>query len=153
MDIKAMRAEYSRLRSIAMKRIKRAKEAGFADMPNIMGAQFLLPSLRDIPKTDIEQVDAALVNAQSFLVKPTRLPQLRVEAKRLEEEAMRLYGEIFDLRKGQGRDFMQFYQEANARVLDKIEYVLSVKSIYTSRQEEVIAEVKRAFGEWLRSRL
>lgn len=153
MNIRDTRLEYSRLRSIAMKRIKRAKEAGFADLPNIMGAQFLLPSLRGIPKTDTEQVIAALANAQSFLVKPTRLPQLRVEAKRLEEEAMRSYGEIFDLSKGQGRDFMQFYQEANARVIDKIEYVLSVKSIYTSRQEEVIAEIKRAFDEWLRSRL
>lgn len=153
MSIRDMRREYSRLRSIAMKRIKRAKEAGFADLPNIMGAQFLLPSLRDIPKTDTEQVIAALANVQSFLVKPTRLPQLRVEAKRLEEEAMRSYGVIFGLGNGQGRDFIQFYQEANARVIDKIEYVLSVKSIYTSRQEEVIAEVKRAFDEWLRSRL
>lgn len=153
MDIKALRAEYSRLRSIAMKRIKRAIAAGFADMPDIMGAQFLIPPLRDIPKTDTKQLLAALANVQSFLAKPTRLPQLRAEAKRIEEEAMRTYGEIFDLREGQGKDFMQFYQEANARVMDKIEYVLSVKSIYTSRQEEVVAEVKRAFDEWLRSRL
>lgn len=140
------REEYTRLRSAAMKRIRRAKEAGFSDLPQIMGQEYLLPPLKSIPRGDINQLKFALGNVQMFLALPTTIPALRVEAVKLEEESMRHFKRL-GLKEGEGRLFRQFYAEADSRMVEKIDYELR-GSFITKRSVEVRNEIREAFEQW-----
>lgn len=146
---KWLREEYTRLRSAAMKRVKRARSAGLGNMPDIMGAEYLLPRLRDVDTTDNELLGLLVQEVQSFLARPTKLLELR--ARLAEETAALRTVPIF--RAFMNRDAQAFYEfslYASAELQDKLRYLLNnhYVGVASARGQEVYEYVVSEFEQW-----
>lgn len=146
---KWLREEYTRLRSAAMKRVKRARSAGLGNMPNIMGAEYLLPRLRDVDTTDNELLGLLVAEVRSFLARPTKLSELRAE---LAEGIVALRA-VPIFRAFTDRDAEAFYEfslYASAELQDKLRYLLNnhYVGITSVRGQEVYDYVSSEFDQW-----
>lgn len=149
--LKYLKAEYTRLRSAAIKRVSRAREAGFGYLSKISGAEYLLPRIRDLDKSVVrEDVMARLVaQAQQFLTSGTKLSELRLDiAARAAEIAAT---PLVTLMVKYPEDFLEFVEAADNMVVDEIEYLkkavgLSINAVLA------LKKVEREYELWRRSR-
>ena len=79
-EIKAMRAEYTRMRDIAQKRIKRLGESRFSSSKAFQNYQYGFPKLKDIPKGHFAEAFNLL--AKYVSVKSTTVSGQREQMKR-----------------------------------------------------------------------
>lgn len=148
-----LRREYTKLRSAAMKRVKRAFKAGLGWMPDIAGAYYRLPAIRQLSAEDRanpQVFERLVVEARSFLeVEPTTLRKLRQHAVALLRELKRtlpLFAEL--MQEDEGRLFYQYYQQASAEAQEYINYMEGKSNVQSKWDEEAMYFIGEDFRQW-----
>lgn len=151
--IALLRGEYTKLRSAAMKRVKRAFAAGLGWAPGIVGAYYRLPAIRQLSAEDRanpQVFERLILEAKSFLeVEPTTLKRLRQHATALLRELKRtlpLFAEL--MQEDGGRLFYQYYQQASAEAQEYIGYMEGKSIVQSKWDEEAMDFIREDFRQW-----
>lgn len=151
--IALLRGEYTKLRSVAMKRVKRAFAAGLGWAPGIAGAYYRLPAIRQLSADDRNNpqvFERLIVEAKSFLeVEPTTLKKLRQHAAALLRELKKtlpIFAEL--MQEDGGRLFYQYYQQASAEAQEYIDYMEGKSTVQSKWDEEAMDFIREDFRQW-----
>lgn len=151
--IALLRGEYTKLRSAAMKRVKRAFAAGLGWAPGIVGAYYRLPAIRQLSAEDRanpQVFERLILEAKSFLeVEPTTLKRLRQHATAVLRELKRtlpLFAEL--MQEDGGRLFYQYYQQASAEAQEYIGYMEGKSIVQSKWDEEAMDFIREDFRQW-----
>lgn len=150
----ALRAEYTKLRSAAMKRYKRAVLKDLAWLPGISGVQFDLPALRMLSQEDwdSEEVVSHLIQkARAFLKAPTTIKDLKKAAKELRKNMLNVapvFAEFLNI--DGGKQFFLYYQQASATAQGYISYMEGKPRVMSHWDELAMDYIRRDFTEWRR---
>lgn len=151
--IALLRGEYTKLRSAAMKRVKRAFAAGLGWTPGIASAYYRLPTIRQLSAEDRanpQVFERLILEAKSFLeVESTTLKKLRLHAAALLRELKKtlpLFAEL--MQEDGGRLFYQYYQQASAEAQEYIDYMEGKTSMQSKWDEEAMDFIREDFRQW-----
>lgn len=148
-----LRGEYTKLRSAAMKRVKRAFAADLGWAPEIAGAYYRLPAIKQLSADDRNNpqvFERLIVEAKSFLeVEPTTLKRLRQRVAALLRELKKTLPLFADLmQEDGGRQFHQYYQQASAEAQEYIDYMEGKSTVRSKWDEEAMDFIREDFGQW-----
>lgn len=150
-----MRGEYTKLRSAAMKRVRRAIEKDLGWGPLISSAYYRMPALRQLSAEDRNNPNVLkrlIVEATTFLnVEPTKISQLRKYAQELLNNMVRvtpLFSEF--MHHDGGKQFFQYYQQASGEASEWLNYMEGKFMIKSKWDEEGMEFIRRDFEEWRR---
>lgn len=151
--IALLRAEYTKARSAAMKRVKRAFAAGLGWTPGIAGAYSRLPAIRQLSADDRNNpqvFERLILEARSFLdAEPTTLKKLRQHAAVLLRELKKTLPLFAELMQEDGdRLFYQYYQQASAEAQEYIDYMEGKSTVQSKWDEEAMDFIREDFGQW-----
>lgn len=151
--IALLRGEYTKLRSAAMKRVKRAFAAGLGWTPDIAGAYYRLPAIRQLSADDRNNpqvFERLIVEAKSFLeVEPATLRKLRKHAAALLGELKKtlpLFAEL--MQEDGGRLFYQYYRQASTEAQEYINYMEGKSTVQSKWDEEAMDFIREDFRQW-----
>nr|WP_290431968.1 hypothetical protein [Muribaculum intestinale] len=142
------RREYSRLRSIARKRVQRIKES--SDFSNNRLAQRSWKPLNEMPS--IEAVELGLADLKYFLKSPTTLKELRSNRQALIIQKLR--DRNFNIAADNIKQFGEFMDWARSLVIGTLASSDEVADLYEQTMVRGIRvdSLKRDFELWLKKR-